>query len=119
MSFLLQSFIAGIQDVIEPTFTFVLAWALGTAMQVNSCVCEREGEGEKEEESERERVRGKEGEEKEGERKGGRERERERDRDRQRETERESEQGRTEAVSLNAYLSKCTCIYIVPVNSLT
>ena len=34
MLFTLQSFIAGIQDVIEPTFTFVLAWALGTAMQV-------------------------------------------------------------------------------------
>ena len=33
--FSLQSFIAGIQDVIEPTFTFVLAWALGTAMQVS------------------------------------------------------------------------------------
>ena len=30
----MQAFIAGIQDVIEPTFTFVLAWALGTAMQV-------------------------------------------------------------------------------------
>ena len=35
----LQSFIAGIQDVIEPTFTFVLAWALGTAMQVSITAC--------------------------------------------------------------------------------
>ena len=32
----MQAFIAGIQDVIEPTFTFVLAWALGTAMQVHT-----------------------------------------------------------------------------------
>ena len=33
-NFLSQSFIADIQDVIEPMFTFVLAWALGSAMQV-------------------------------------------------------------------------------------
>ena len=42
MSLVFQSFIAGIQDVIEPTFTFVLAWALGTAMQVYTCICKFE-----------------------------------------------------------------------------